>query len=169
MDNEPQIKNLSSSQVKRVVSISERDSDRANRVLDRMKKRKGIEGATEIVKGVGIKRQFTPKEQEISSGTGGLKGATPLASGSSEFKQVDLKSESKPLASGSSGFKQVDLKSNPAPLSSGSSKFKYVELKKPQLSQEEMDKVSNIKNPNRAKRVLDRMKKEKGISTTKII
>ena len=150
MDNEPQIKNLSSSQVKRVVSISERDSDRANRVLDRMKKRKGIEGATEIVKGVGIKRQFTPKEQEISSGTGGLKGATPLASGSS-------------------GFKQVDLKSNPATLSSGSSKFKYVELKKPQLSQEEIDKVSNIKNPNRAKRVLSRMKKEKGISTTKII
>jgi hypothetical protein len=141
---------LSQHQVKRVVRISAQDGERANRVLDRMKKRKGITSETSI-EGGGIRTKFTPEQQQKSMGTGGLRaGARPLATGTSEFKQVDLKSESKPLATGSSGFK-------------------YVELKKPELSKEDIEKVGNIRNPNRAKRVLENMKKEKGISTTKIL
>lgn len=143
---------LSPRQVKRVVRISENNDERANRVLDRMKKRKGIEGDMEIVKGVGIKRQFTKEEQEKSSGTGGLKQTAPLASGSSGFKQVDLKSEPKPLASASSGFKQVDLKAGPE-------KMESVKAKTYDLSQKQIDRVANIKNYARSQRVLDRMKK----------
>ena len=52
------------------------------------------------------------------------------------------------------------------PMVSGSSTFKKVELKKPELSEEEVTRVSNIKNSARATRVLERMKKRKGISNT---
>jgi len=51
-------------------------------------------------------------------------------------------------------------------MASGSSTFKKVELKKPMLSEEEVARVSNIKNPARAARVLDRMKKRKGIGNS---
>jgi hypothetical protein len=52
------------------------------------------------------------------------------------------------------------------PMASGSSAFKKVELKKPMLSEEEVTRVSNIKNSARASRVLDRMKKRKGMGNS---
>jgi hypothetical protein len=143
---EESMNNLSGRQVKRVIRISENNSDRAYKVLDRMKKRKGITGATEIVVD-GIKRQYTPQEQEKSSGTGGLKEQVkPIASATSASKYVEL---SKPV-SGSSGFKQVELTSTP----------KKIESKtQGTLTQDQVTRLANMKNTKRAYKVMDRMKK----------
>ena len=43
------------------------------------------------------------------------------------------------------------------------------ELKKPMLSEEEVTRVSNIKNSARATRVLDRMKKRKGMGNSRMM
>ena len=125
-DKKP-IGNFSAGQVGRVVRIADRNPDRAYRVLDRMKKRKDIQGDTKIIKGSGIKYSLTKEEQDRTMAVGGLKQSKPLAEASSQFKNVDLKSGAKPI-SGSSQFKKVDLKSDKKPIT-GSSKFKYVELK----------------------------------------
>jgi hypothetical protein len=106
------IGNFSSNQVGRIVRIADRNPDRAYRVLDRMKKRKDIEGDTKIIKGSGIKYSLTKEEQDRTMAVGGLRQPKPLAEGSSQFKKVDLKSEAKPVT-GSSRFKYVDLKSGP--------------------------------------------------------
>ena len=55
------------------------------------------------------------------------------------------------------------------PMAIGSSTFKKVELKKPMLSEEEVTRVSNIKNSARATRVLDRMKKRKGMGNSRMM
>ena len=55
------------------------------------------------------------------------------------------------------------------PMASGSSTFKKVELKKPMLSEEEVTRVSNIKNSAKATRVLDRMKKRKGMGNSRMM
>ena len=54
------------------------------------------------------------------------------------------------------------------PMISATTPFKYVKLTKdkPMLSEEEVTKVSNIKNSARATRVLDRMKKRKGMGNS---
>jgi len=107
-DKKP-IGNFSAGQVERVVRIADRNPDRAYRVLDRMKKRKDIEGDTKIIKRSGIKYSLTKEEQDRTMAVGGLRESKPLISGSSQFKKVDLKSDKKPI-SGSSKFKYVELK-----------------------------------------------------------
>ena len=63
-DPKKPIFNISGKQIERVVRIADRNPDRAYRVLDRMKKRKDLEGDTKIVKGSGIKYKFTKEEQD---------------------------------------------------------------------------------------------------------
>jgi hypothetical protein len=55
------------------------------------------------------------------------------------------------------------------PMISATTPFKYVKLTKPVLSEEEVTRVSNIKNSARATRVLDRMKKRKGIGNSRMM
>jgi hypothetical protein len=55
------------------------------------------------------------------------------------------------------------------PRISATTPFKYVKLTKPELSEEEVTRVSNIKNSARATRVLDRMKKRKGIGNSRMM
>lgn len=108
----PTINTFSGNQVKRLVRIADRNPERANRVLDRMKKRKDIQGDAQIIKGSGIKYTLTKEEQDKTKAVGGLRQPNkPIAEGSSQFKQVDLKSDKKPI-SGSSAFKYVELKGN---------------------------------------------------------
>jgi predicted ATP-grasp superfamily ATP-dependent carboligase len=136
---EEPMKNFSGRQVKRVIRISENNLDRANKVLDRMKKRKGINTITDAIEYGALSKPV--------SGTGGLKEQVKqVASGTSASKYVEL---SKPV-SGSSGFKQVELTSTP----------KKIESKaQGTLTQDQVTRIANMKNTKRAYRVMDRMKK----------
>ena len=76
----------------------------------------------------------------------------------------------KPKISATTPFKYVKLTKD-KPMISATTPFKYVKLTKdkPMLSEEEVTKVSNIKNSARATRVLDRMKKRKGIGNSRMM
>jgi ribosomal protein L11 len=126
---EEPMKNFSGRQVKRVIRISENNPDRANKVLDRMKKRKGINTITDAIEYGALKEQVKQ-----------------VASGTSASKYVEL---SKPV-SGSSGFKQVELTSTPKKIESKAQGT---------LTQDQVTRIANMKNTKRAYRVMDRMKK----------
>lgn len=126
---EEPMKNFSGRQVKRVIRISENNLDRANKVLDRMKKRKGINTITDAIEYGALKEQVKQ-----------------VASGTSASKYVEL---SKPV-SGSSGFKQVELTSTPKKIESKAQGT---------LTQDQVTRIANMKNTKRAYRVMDRMKK----------
>ena len=93
---------------------------------------------------LGIKNAMKPEITEVQ-----MQVKKPV-SGSSEFKKVELKSDSKPI-SASSEFKHVELKSTPE-----------AKVQKP-LSKGQIDRVVKISerngNDERAIRVLNRMKK----------
>lgn len=161
-------KSFSGHQVKRILRISENNPDRANKVLDRMKERKGLAGDTKITK-YGIAYKYTPEETARTSVTVGMKEKPkPLASATTPFKHVSLKSDApmepkesdkpmmkeqvKPLASGTSASKYVELHSDSKPMESGSSSFKPVELKND--DNDEKETPSKPLSQGQVKRVL---------------